>query len=176
MSIQQLCIPHGIWITWWEKSILPVRGAVNFLSFLFKFVIHKDIEKIIDLILLYNWFQVISSPALVDIVCDFNRFRSDPEFGLLMNYHQTPSNTFNQWVSAAPPNIPAPTIIVSPDVLGDDEAFLMRQQQQFSLRTWTCCPFFNGIQLKSFSNWSQRRIRGLSWWWVISESFFLYFS
>ena len=122
LSIRQLCIPHGIWITWWEKSILPVRGAVNFLSFLFKFVIHKDIEKIIDLILLYNWFQVISSPALVDIVCDYDRFRSDPEFDLLMNYHQTPPNTFNQWVSAAPPNIPVPTIIVSPDVLDDDEA------------------------------------------------------
>jgi hypothetical protein len=46
-------------------------------------------------------------------------FRSDPEFGLLMNYHQTASNTFNQ---GPVQHSGAPTIIDSPDVLDDDEA------------------------------------------------------
>jgi hypothetical protein len=45
-------------------------------------------------------------------------FRSDPAFGLLMNYHQTPSNTFNQ---GPVQHSGAPTIIDSPDVLDDDD-------------------------------------------------------
>lgn len=45
-------------------------------------------------------------------------FRSDPAFGLLMNYHQTASNTFNQ---GPVQHYGVSTIIDSPDVLDDDD-------------------------------------------------------